>query len=44
MMFTSVQGLGCLVLLVWLLAKPGSELDNPYGPPESPPNRGYLPA
>ena len=25
------QGLGCLILLVWLLAKRGSDLDNPYG-------------
>ena len=32
-MFSSVQGLGCLILLVWLLFKRGSDLDNPYGPP-----------
>jgi hypothetical protein len=40
-----VQGLGCLILLVWLLFKRGSDdLDNPYGPPVSPPNHCYLPA
>jgi len=40
----SVQGLGCLILLVWLLFKRGSDLDNPYGPPVNSPNHGYLPA
>ncbi len=40
----SVQGLGCLILLVWLLLKRGSDVDNPYGPPVDPPNRSYSPA
>lgn len=35
MMFLAVQGLGCLIVLVWLLAKRGNDLDNPYGPPGS---------
>jgi uncharacterized membrane protein YhaH (DUF805 family) len=43
-MFSSVQGLGCIILLVWLLLKRGSDLDNPYGPPANPLNHGYLPA
>ncbi|MGA7999709.1 MAG: DUF805 domain-containing protein [Bradyrhizobium sp.] len=43
-MFSSAQGLGCLVLLVWLLLKRGNDLDNPYGPPVNPPSRSYLPA
>ena len=33
--FTSLpiaQGIGCLILLAWLLSKQGSDLDNPYGP------------
>jgi uncharacterized membrane protein YhaH (DUF805 family) len=30
---SSVQGLGCLILLVWLLFKRGGDFDNPYGPP-----------
>jgi uncharacterized membrane protein YhaH (DUF805 family) len=42
--FSSVQGLGCLILLVWLLSKRGSNFDNPYGPPVNPPNHSYLPA
>jgi uncharacterized membrane protein YhaH (DUF805 family) len=44
MMLSSVQGLGCLMLLVWLLLKRGSDLDNPYGPRVIPPDRSYLPA
>jgi uncharacterized membrane protein YhaH (DUF805 family) len=44
MMFSSVQGLGCLILLVRLLIKRGSDLDNPYGPPVIPPDHSYLPA
>jgi uncharacterized membrane protein YhaH (DUF805 family) len=43
-MLSSVQGLGCLILLVWLLLKRGSDLDSPYGPAVNPPNHGYLPA
>ena len=43
-MLSSVQGLGCLILLVWLLSKRGSDVDNPYGPSVNPPNHGYLPA
>jgi uncharacterized membrane protein YhaH (DUF805 family) len=43
-MLSSVQGLGCLILLFWLLLKRGSDLDNPYGPPVNPPNHSYLPA
>jgi uncharacterized membrane protein YhaH (DUF805 family) len=43
-MFTSVQGLGCLILLVWLLLKRGNDLDNLYGPPVISPGRRYLPA
>jgi uncharacterized membrane protein YhaH (DUF805 family) len=43
-MLSSVQGLGCLILLVWLLLKRGSDLNNPYGPPVNPPNYSYLPA
>jgi uncharacterized membrane protein YhaH (DUF805 family) len=43
-MFSSVQGLGCLILLVWLLSKRGSSLDNPYGPPDDPLNHRYAPA
>ena len=31
-MLASVQGLGCLILLVRLLSKRGSDPDNPYGP------------
>jgi hypothetical protein len=44
MIFSSVQGLGCLILLVCLLFKRGSDLDNPHGPPVIPPDRSYLPA
>jgi uncharacterized membrane protein YhaH (DUF805 family) len=44
MMISSVQGLGCLILLVCLLSKRGSDLDNPHGPPVIPPDRSYLPA
>lgn len=43
-MLSSVQGLGCLILFVWLLLKRGSDLDNPYGSPANPPNPSYLPA
>jgi uncharacterized membrane protein YhaH (DUF805 family) len=43
-MLSSVQGLGCLILLVWLLFKRGSDLDNAYGPSVNPPNHGYVPA
>jgi uncharacterized membrane protein YhaH (DUF805 family) len=42
--FSSVQGLGCLIVLVWLLLKRGSDLDNPHGRPVIPPDRSYLPA
>jgi uncharacterized membrane protein YhaH (DUF805 family) len=44
MMLPSVQGLGCLILLAWLLLKRGNDLNNPYGPPVNPPNHSYLPA
>ena len=43
-MFSIVHGFGCLILLVWLLLKRGSNFDNLYGPPVSPPNDGYSPA
>lgn len=43
-MFSTVHGLGCLVLLAWLLLKRGSDVDNPYGPPVNPSIDGYLPA
>jgi uncharacterized membrane protein YhaH (DUF805 family) len=41
-MVSSMQGLGCLILLVWLLLKRGSDLNNPYGPAVNPPNHSYL--
>jgi len=44
MVLSSVQGLGCLILLAWLLLKRGSDLDNPHGPPVIPLDRSYLPA
>lgn len=44
MMFSAVQGLGCLILLVRLLLKRGSDLGNSYGPPLIPPDPSYLPA
>jgi uncharacterized membrane protein YhaH (DUF805 family) len=44
MIFSAVQGLGCLILLVRLLLNRGSDPDNPYGPPVIPPDRSYLPA
>ena len=43
-MFSSVQGLGCLILLLWLLLKRGSDLGNPYGQSVNLPNHSYLPA
>ncbi|SHJ40665.1 Protein of unknown function [Bradyrhizobium lablabi] len=33
-----VQGLGCLILLIWLLSKRGSDLDNTYGLSVNPPD------
>ena len=39
-----VQGFGCVILLVWLLVKRGSDHDNAYGSPASPPNHGYVAA
>src|SRR5262249_28754569 len=39
-LFITVQGLGCLILLVWLLLRRGSNLDNAYGAPINPPRRG----
>jgi uncharacterized membrane protein YhaH (DUF805 family) len=43
-MLSCLQGLGCLLLLAWLLLKRGSDLDNPYGPSVNPPTHRYLPA
>ena len=43
-MFSGLQGLGCLILLVWLLLKRGNDLNNPYGPPVNPPDLSYSPA
>jgi len=44
MILQSVQGLGCLILLGWLLLKRGGDVDNPHGPAVIPPDRSYLPA
>lgn len=43
-MFSAVQGVGCLILLVRLLLKRGSDLGNSYGPPVIPPDPSLLPA
>jgi uncharacterized membrane protein YhaH (DUF805 family) len=43
-MVLGLHGLGCLILLVRLLSKRGSDLDNPYGSPVDPADRGSLPA
>jgi len=44
MILESVQGLGCLILLGWLLLKRGGDVDNPHGPVVIPPDRSCLPA
>jgi uncharacterized membrane protein YhaH (DUF805 family) len=44
LMVTSVQGLGCLILLVRLLLTGGRDPDNVYGPLVIPPASSYLPA
>jgi uncharacterized membrane protein YhaH (DUF805 family) len=43
-MFSIAHGFGCVILLVRLLSKHGSDAGNSYGPPVNPPNDGYSPA
>lgn len=43
-LFSSVQGVGCLVVLVWLLLKRSSDFNNRYGQAVDRPNGRYAPA
>jgi uncharacterized membrane protein YhaH (DUF805 family) len=43
-LFSTVEGLGCLMLLVWLLLKRGSDFNNSYDLPIDRGNGGYVPA
>ena len=43
-LFSTVQGLGCLMLLVWLLLKRGSDFNNAYDLPIDRGSGGYVPA
>ena len=43
-LFSTVEGLGCLVLLVWLLLKRGSDFNNSYDLPIDRGRGGYVPA